>query len=128
VARFLLTHNAMGSVIRHWRWLACSALAVGCLLNPQPDLPQVGGNGDNGAGSSSISTGAGGASTSSNGAGPGASAGGPATVPGGFGGAPLGVEEEGGMGGALELPAAGATGESGAAGAPTLPALGTAVP
>jgi hypothetical protein len=36
----------MGSRLRHWRWLALAALAAGCALNPQPDLPdERGGNG-----------------------------------------------------------------------------------
>jgi hypothetical protein len=125
MAGFLLTPSAMGSVLRHWRWLACSALAVGCLLNPQPDLPgSRPAEGDNSGGSpgSGVAIGGGGTSASSAGAGPGdsAGAGGPQN---GAGGAPLTIEE-GGMGGAVEFPAAGATGESGAAGALTAPPLG----
>src|ERR1700690_2107469 len=102
----------MGSVMRHWRWLACSALAVGCLLNPQPDLPTARPVGNDGASGGSGPVVSGGASSSTAGALGSSSAGGPLTIPGGSSGASAG-ENEGGMGGALELPAAGAAGESG---------------
>jgi hypothetical protein len=103
----------MGSVTRHWRWLACSALAVGCLLNPQPDLPTARPDGASGASGPVVS--AGGATSSGAGsvAAPG-SGGSPTSL--GAAGASLNNGDEAGMGGAVELPAAGATGESGQAG------------
>jgi hypothetical protein len=117
----------MGSVMRHWRWLACSALAVGCLLNPQPDLPTARPGGNDGASGGSGPVVGSGASQSTAGAIGSSAAGGPASLPGGFGGTSAG-ENEGGMGGDVELTLAGATGESGQAGDTQRPTVGTTPP
>jgi hypothetical protein len=133
LARFLLACGSMRLVLRHCRWLACSALAVGCLLNPQGDLPN--------SPSSTGPQGAPGSSGSSNDSGPGRGGAGPSSAGslsvgfggdaqtgfGGSGGAPAGVGEAGEGGSVFELPIAGAPGEggaigdSGAAGATTAP-------
>jgi len=110
-------------VMRHWRWLACSAFAVGCLLNPQPDLPTArpsGGNDGASGGSGPIVSG--GAASSMAGS---SAAGGPQTSPGSSGaGGTSAVDNEGGMGGVVELPGAGAPGESGQAGETQKPIVG----
>jgi hypothetical protein len=73
----------MGPSWRGWRWLACLALAGGCALNPQPDLPgdtqgnsgSVGVSGSppilNGGGSAGMSSGAGAQPSGSGGTSPG---------------------------------------------------------
>jgi hypothetical protein len=116
----------MGSVMRHWRWLACSALAVGCLLNPQPDLPTARPSGNDGASGGAGAVLGAGASQSAGGA-VSSAAGSPTTIPGGVGGASAG-DNEGGIGGEVELPTAGATGESGQAGDTQKPTVGAPSP
>lgn len=107
MAGFLLNPSSMGSLRRRWHWLACLALAGGCALNPQPDLPgeQTGGAPSGGA-PPVLNTG-GSAGTVPSGAG---------AQPSGEGGASQGFPE-GGADGELEggAPSFGEAGQAGAA-------------
>ena len=107
----------MASLFRHWRWLACLALAVGCSLNPQPDLPGDTANGgsDGTAGGPPILN-TGGSSGNANAAG--------AQGPGGGAGGSGQGGPEGGEGGAFLEGGGPPSGEAGQAGAAEAGALG----